>query len=99
MNNELSAKIKQIIVEEYGFETEVAIDNTSQTFGDVSTNIALQISSKVSKPPKEIAQFIASKISDIEGVEKVEMAGPGFINIVFDIIGISFSAIYTGPVL
>lgn len=50
------------------------------SFGDFSTNIALQLASKVGKPPREIAEKIAEHLSSDE-IAKTEVAGPGFINI------------------
>lgn len=52
-------------------------------FGDYSTNIALQVK-KEGKNPREIAQEVVSELGknkDLKGdVEKIEIAGPGFIN-------------------
>ncbi|GGH59224.1 arginine--tRNA ligase [Rothia aerolata] len=52
--------------------------------GDWATNVALQISKKVGKNPREVAQVLASKIENLAGVAKVDIAGPGFLNIVLD---------------
>lgn len=52
--------------------------------GDWATNIALQISKKVGKNPREVAQILATRITDLPGVASVDIAGPGFLNIVLD---------------
>ncbi|WHS51147.1 arginine--tRNA ligase [Rothia sp. SD9660Na] len=52
--------------------------------GDWATNIALQISKKVGKNPREVAQILAARISEIAGVASVDIAGPGFLNITLD---------------
>ncbi|MDY6051748.1 MAG: arginine--tRNA ligase [Rothia sp. (in: high G+C Gram-positive bacteria)] len=52
--------------------------------GDWATNIALQISKKVGKNPREVAQILATRISDIAGVASIDIAGPGFLNITLD---------------
>ncbi len=50
-----------------------------EEFGDYTTNIAMIVGKKEGKNPRELAQNIASKLkSNI--FEKVEVAGPGFIN-------------------
>mgnify|MGYP002758525215 CR=1 FL=1 len=49
--------------------------------GDWATNVALQISKKVGKNPREVATVLSEKIAGIDGVEKVAIAGPGFLNI------------------
>lgn len=49
-------------------------------FGDFSTNVALKLAKEAGKNPREIAEKITSKIKD-GSIAKVEVAGPGFINI------------------
>jgi arginyl-tRNA synthetase len=48
--------------------------------GDYTTNIAMQLASKLKQNPRELAQKIIDNINEIEEIEKIEMAGPGFIN-------------------
>lgn len=58
----------------------------SLSYGDYSTNIAMELAKKLQKNPKELAREIVSKISQnnppVGGkeVEKIEVAGAGFIN-------------------
>ena len=52
--------------------------------GDWATNIALQISKKVGKNPREVAQILAARITEVAGVASVDIAGPGFLNITLD---------------
>ena len=47
--------------------------------GDFATNAALKYSRLVGKNPRDTANDILSNL-DMEGIEKVEVAGPGFIN-------------------
>ncbi|KKP24685.1 MAG: Arginine-tRNA ligase [candidate division TM6 bacterium GW2011_GWF2_28_16] len=65
-------------------------DKNRQDFGDLSCNIALLLSKKLNKNPKDIAQeiikeFVSGKaFGDIKDlVESIEIAGPGFVNIFF----------------
>ncbi|HBN27055.1 MAG TPA: arginine--tRNA ligase [Desulfobacteraceae bacterium] len=49
--------------------------------GDFSTNIAMIMASKQKMAPRKIAEIIVGSLDDSEGiVEKIEVAGPGFIN-------------------
>lgn len=48
--------------------------------GDWATNIALILAKKVKKPSREIAQELISALPKMDLVEKIDMAGPGFIN-------------------
>ncbi len=52
--------------------------------GDWATNVALQLSKKVGKNPREVATILSERIQQIEGVSKVDIAGPGFLNIILD---------------
>ena len=49
--------------------------------GDWSTNAAMQLAKRAGTAPRDLAALIADALSDAEGVESVEVAGPGFINI------------------
>jgi arginyl-tRNA synthetase len=52
--------------------------------GDLSTNVAMKLSKALRKAPKAIAEEIISKIkADNSTIEKIEIAGPGFINVKF----------------
>ena len=52
-----------------------------RSHGDYATSIALQISKAMGKNPREVAQVIADELIGIETINKVEIAGPGFINL------------------
>lgn len=49
--------------------------------GDFSTNVAMQLTKVLKDNPRNIAEKIVSIIRNNENIEKVEIAGPGFINI------------------
>ncbi len=52
--------------------------------GDLSTNIAMLLTKELKKNPREIANEIIENLNyDKDVIEKVEIAGPGFINFVF----------------
>jgi arginyl-tRNA synthetase len=48
--------------------------------GDFSTNVAMRLAKAVRKNPRDIAASIISALAENDSVEKVEIAGPGFIN-------------------
>ena len=52
--------------------------------GDYATSIALQLAKAAGKNPREIATILQAAIASIIGVVKVDIAGPGFINITLD---------------
>lgn len=59
-------------------ETEIPADRKN---GDFSTNIAMKLTKTAKKPPREIASALVEAM-DTDGtyIERVEIAGPGFIN-------------------
>ena len=49
--------------------------------GDYSCNVAMVLAKQLGKNPRELATELLEKLEgNIDGVEKMEMAGPGFIN-------------------
>ena len=48
--------------------------------GDFTTNIAMRLAKSVGRNPREIAQSIIDALAESELIDKVEIAGPGFIN-------------------
>lgn len=56
-----------------------------ESFGDFSTNIAMQMARTAKKAPRQIAQIITENMDHSDTyVEKVDVAGPGFINFYLD---------------
>lgn len=53
----------------------------SKDNGDFSTNVAMRLVKILKDNPKSIADKIATALNKNENIEKVEVAGPGFINI------------------
>jgi arginyl-tRNA synthetase len=50
-------------------------------FGDFATNIALAMSARTGKPAREVAQAIKEAMPPAPFLERVEIAGPGFLNL------------------
>jgi arginyl-tRNA synthetase len=49
--------------------------------GDLATNLALVLASQAKRPPRQVAEAIISHLAPPAGMlQKVEIAGPGFIN-------------------
>ncbi|MFC6595899.1 arginine--tRNA ligase [Kitasatospora paranensis] len=52
--------------------------------GDYATNVALQLAKPAGRPPRAVAELLAARLRGITGVAKVDIAGPGFLNITLD---------------
>ena len=50
------------------------------THGDFTSNIAMMLAKQAGKPPREVAQLIIEAMVKDSRIEKIEIAGPGFIN-------------------
>ncbi|MEY4714502.1 MAG: hypothetical protein RIQ37_832 [Actinomycetota bacterium] len=62
--------------------TEVVVERPkNRDHGDWATNVAMQSGAKLGKNPRELAQLLQAELLTVSGVEKVDIAGPGFINI------------------
>lgn len=64
-------------------EINLQADASKQQFGDITTNCALVLAKSIGKNPREIAQSLLD--FNHKYVQKVEIAGPGFINIFLSI--------------
>ena len=83
---ELEQLLKEKLVKAFkalGLElsiNDVIIEHSKDpSHGDFATNAALKYSKQLGKNPRDVASLIMSNI-DMDGIEKIEVAGPGFIN-------------------
>ena len=87
MDNE--TKLKQLIAEAakaIGIDIkpeEVVIDHSKDaSHGDYSTNVAMRYAKALHKAPRDIANELSVELTKLDDslIEKIEIAGPGFIN-------------------
>lgn len=77
----MDKKIAQLVRDEFDVDVDIKLTRPDPKFGDYATNVALQLAKQVGKSPRDIAQQLADKLQGLDDVEKVEVAGPGFINL------------------
>jgi arginyl-tRNA synthetase len=64
---------------------EIRVERPKQReHGDWATNVALQVAKQAGRPPREIATLLAARLGEVAGIKSVDVAGPGFLNIVLD---------------
>jgi arginyl-tRNA synthetase len=51
--------------------------------GEVATPVCFELAKRLKRAPRQIAQEIAAKLPPIDGVDRVEIAGAGYINFYF----------------
>lgn len=49
--------------------------------GDYATNAALRLAKLAGRPPRDVAELLAARLREHDGIESVDVAGPGFLNI------------------
>ncbi len=79
-------KIIEDSMKRLGVETPPAIEievPPNETFGDLATPVAMSLAKILKKPPRKIADELINSIADKAIFEKIEIAGPGFINFTF----------------
>jgi len=54
---------------------------TNPRFGDYQFNGAMGLAKKLKRSPREIAQELAARLEGMPWLERVEVAGPGFVNL------------------
>ena len=84
----LTIKLKKLFSENINnifgadYTEKVDIQNsTKKEFGDFQTNFAMVSSKLIGKNPREIANTLVDNFTENDIIEKLEIAGPGFINI------------------
>ena len=84
----LTIKLKKLFSENINnifgadYTEKVDIQNsTKKEFGDFQTNFAMVSSKLIGKNPREIASTLVDNFKENDSIEKLEIAGPGFINI------------------
>ncbi|MEM7396183.1 MAG: arginine--tRNA ligase, partial [Verrucomicrobiota bacterium] len=60
------------------------VPTVEEKFGDYQCNAAMGMARALKKNPREIAQTFVDRTELPEGVDRVELAGPGFINLFLD---------------
>ncbi len=49
--------------------------------GDYATPVALTLAKVAGRPPRQIAELLAQRLTDTPGITRVDVAGPGFLNL------------------
>ena len=67
-----------------GVPTAVTVERPrSKEHGDYATNVALQLAKRAGMNPRAFAELVQSRLQQVDGIDAVELAGPGFLNITF----------------
>jgi len=62
--------------------TEIVIERPKvKEHGDYATPVALTLAKVAGRPPRQIAELLAQRLTETPGITRVDVAGPGFLNL------------------
>jgi len=83
MYDAISSVAKQILSDGFGVK-EIDLNwerPQEKSHGDIATAVSLKLAKEIGKNPQEIADALVEGLTTSEYIEKVEKAGPGFVNV------------------
>jgi arginyl-tRNA synthetase len=82
----LKEKIRNLLEHKYTLdESMLEISYTPHAeMGDFALAFPFQLAKNLKRKPRELASEISAYLSDLEGIKKIEVAGPGYINLFVD---------------
>ncbi len=82
---QITERIEAHVRERYGVQVPVTLEQPKQaSFGELAIPIAFQLARQLKKAPRAIADQLVADLGAIEGVQALEVAGNGYINVRFD---------------
>ena len=83
---EIIAKLAQEDIVPAGLDTSRITCEAPRdaSHGDLATNAAMVLAKPAGMNPRQLAEAISAKLGEVAGVAQVEIAGPGFINMVLN---------------
>ena len=83
---QLQARVGELVKERYGVEVPgFAVELPPRIeLGEMALTVALQLARPLKKPPRAIAEELQSAIATVPGVARIEIAGPGYLNVQLD---------------
>jgi len=77
-----AAAAGELAVPESAMPTELRVERPKQAdHGDYASTLAMQLAKAAGRPPREIAEILATRLRTFPGIGAVEVAGPGFLNV------------------
>lgn len=72
-------KSQKIIPDEFNVTAKLT-HTKDKAHGDFASNVAMMLAKPASRPPRQVAQLIIDRLGARPEIDKLEIAGPGFIN-------------------
>jgi arginyl-tRNA synthetase len=86
LQRNLAAHVREFLRQKYDLDlANVSIEQPPNVeLGEYALTLAFELAKKLRKAPKKIAEEIAEGLGALPGIEKIEVAGAGYINIRLD---------------
>jgi arginyl-tRNA synthetase len=81
LEERVAAAIPAALGDDFAGSDPVVRRSANPSFGDYQANAAMALGKRVGRPPREVAEAIIEHLSVDDLCDKVEVAGPGFINL------------------
>lgn len=81
LEEQVAGAVRAAVAELGAPEADVQLERPKDpAHGDLASNAALALASKLRRPPRQIAEALAERVGAVRGVDRIEVAGPGFLN-------------------
>ncbi|MGO9642157.1 MAG: arginine--tRNA ligase [Candidatus Acidiferrales bacterium] len=78
------AALREFLKRRYSLDATIVTERPPKIeMGELASPVAFELAKRLKRAPRHIAQEIAAEIGPIEGVERVELAGGGYLNFFF----------------
>jgi arginyl-tRNA synthetase len=85
LTNSLREALATHIRGKYGVDLPIALERPPKIeMGEAASPVCFELAKRLKRAPRQIAQEIAVSLGKIEGIERVEVAGGGYLNAYFD---------------
>ncbi len=88
LHEQLKARVRAVLAERYDVtdpDLNIPVETPpNRTLGDLGTPVAFDLARRLRKPPRAIAQEIATALGPLPGIIKVEAAPNGYLNVFLD---------------
>jgi arginyl-tRNA synthetase len=78
---QLTHDVSTFIKDRYDIDVAVVFTRPDSAFGDLATNVAMQLAGRVGRSPRDIAEELTAALRELDSVREASVAGPGFINL------------------
>ncbi len=69
----------------YGLDVAVVTERPPRVeMGEIATPVCFELAKRLKRAPRQIAQEIATQLPPMKGIERVEVAGAGYVNLYFE---------------